>query len=195
MEEAARIDRTILEAARKVLLQHGEAASLNAVAQEAGLSRKSVYARYANREDLFVAAVRLTLRDVEPVRFAYADSFEETLRNYVEAALDLVSSSAAVAFQQALATNVHIVPQMRGEMMDASHRIFFTPLLDLLQNARASAEIVPDNTPLTALMIFNATVAYATTCKEDEPGRKPCSSNADYARLLARTVAHGLIAR
>ena len=45
LEEAAQIERAIRDAAFKVLLEQGEAATLNAVAQAAGISRKSLYAR------------------------------------------------------------------------------------------------------------------------------------------------------
>lgn len=196
VEEAARIDRAILEAARKVLLEQGETASLNAVAMEAGLSRKSVYARYASREELFVAAVRLTLQDVGPVRFADATGFEDRLYNYVMAALNIVSSNAAMAFQQVLSTNVHILPEMRGEMLTASRKIFFIPLLDLLEKARERGEIALDEPPVTAQIIFNATIAYAMMPDAGDGTRKlhrPASEQ--YARRLARTISAGLIAR
>lgn len=193
VEEVGRIDRAILEAARKVLLEQGEAASVNAVAKEAGLSRKSVYARYASREELFIAAIRLTLQDVGPVRFADAESFEDRLYNYVLTALDVVFSSAAMTFQQVLSTNIHIVPDMRGEMMAASRKIFFDPLLDLLEHAAANGEITLEEPQLTARIIFNATLAYRMTSGPESERRKPGDlSNEHYARCLARVISTGL---
>lgn len=195
VEEAGRIDRAILEAARKVLLEQGDAASLNAVAREAGLSRKTVYARYGSREELFIAAIRLTLQDVGPVRFADAASFEERLYNYVVAALDMVFSSAAMTFQQVLSTNVHIVPDMRGEMLAASRKIFFDPLLDLLEKAGEQGEITLDEPQLTARIIFNATLAYRMTFGLDPDGRQTGElSNRHYAKRLAQMVSTGLAA-
>lgn len=196
VEEGARIDRAILEAARKVLLQQGEAASLNAVAKEAGLSRKSVYARYASREELFVAAVRLTLQDAAPVQFAPADAFEDRLANYVMAALGIVFSSAAMTFQQVLSTNVHIVPDMRDEMRAAARKIFFDPLLDLLEKAGEKGEIAGDEPLLSAQIIFNSILAYMMTSSLDSAGRKPAEqANERYARGLARIISQGLIRR
>lgn len=196
VEEAARIDRAIVEAARKVLLEQGKAASLNAVAKEAGLSRKSVYARYASREDLFVAAIRLTLQDVGPVRFADAEGFEDRLYNYIMAALNIISSNAAMAFQQVLSTNVHIVPDMRDEMLVASSKIFFAPLLDLLCEAHRKGEIVLNESQLTAQIIYNAIIAYAMMpADRDGPRQLRKAPNEHYAKQLARTVSTGLVTR
>lgn len=196
VKEAARIDHAILHAARKVLLEQGEAASLNAVAKQAGLSRKSVYARYASREDLFIAAVQLTLQNVGPVQFADAANFEDRLCNYVTAALNLLSSNAAMAFQQVLSTNVHIVSDMRGEMLAASRKIFFEPLVDLLQQAHDEGKIALDEPQLTARVIFSATIAYAVTSDAEDGTRQPDKSAYEqYARRLARTISTGLVPR
>ena len=50
-------DEAILEAARKVFLAHGYKASTRQVAREAGVSEGSVFRRFRNKTDLFVAAM------------------------------------------------------------------------------------------------------------------------------------------
>lgn len=193
VEEAARIDHMILEAALKVLLEQGEAASLNAVAKEAGLSRKSVYARYASREELFVEAVRLTLRDVAPVEFPGAESFEERLGNYIIAALDLLSSTAAMTFHQVVTTHIHAVPDMRDEMIEATRKVFFAPLLDLLAKAQQAGEIGRSDPQLTAQIMFNAMIAHAMAANAYRGSNPPArASNEAYARHMARIATRGL---
>ncbi len=50
--------RTILQAARKVFLEHGfSAATTDMIQQQAGVSNSTVYAHYPTKEKLFIAVV------------------------------------------------------------------------------------------------------------------------------------------
>jgi AcrR family transcriptional regulator len=58
-EQAGEVDRRILEAATRLFLQLGfDATSCDQVAVQAGAGKASIYARYANKEELFTAVVR-----------------------------------------------------------------------------------------------------------------------------------------
>ncbi len=58
-EQAGEVDRRILEAATRLFLQHGfDATSCEQVAVLASAGKASIYARYANKEELFTAVVR-----------------------------------------------------------------------------------------------------------------------------------------
>lgn len=58
-EQAGEVDRRILEAATRLFLQLGfDATSCEQVAVQAGAGKASIYARYANKEELFTAVVR-----------------------------------------------------------------------------------------------------------------------------------------
>ncbi|WP_043432607.1 TetR/AcrR family transcriptional regulator [Cystobacter fuscus] len=58
-EQAGEVDRRILEAATRLFLHLGfEATSCDEVAVQAGAGKASIYARYANKEELFTAVVR-----------------------------------------------------------------------------------------------------------------------------------------
>jgi AcrR family transcriptional regulator len=62
LETAARIDREILHAARDLFLSHGyQRTSMAMVTCSAGVSKTTLYARYATKADLFRATVLLTV--------------------------------------------------------------------------------------------------------------------------------------
>ncbi len=58
LERAGEIEERILEAARRVFLEHGfDGASMDLIAQTARSGKPSIYARYPNKQALFAAAV------------------------------------------------------------------------------------------------------------------------------------------
>lgn len=62
LAEAVEIDRRIQEAAVDAFLTHGfDGTTMDAVAAAAGVTRRTLYARYRDKEALFVAAVPLAL--------------------------------------------------------------------------------------------------------------------------------------
>src|SRR5499427_2367748 len=61
-EETALLESRLLDAAEAVILELGHArATIDAIAKAAGATRKTIYARYANKEEIFDAAVRRLL--------------------------------------------------------------------------------------------------------------------------------------
>ena len=192
VEEAARIDQLILQAAREILIAHGESASLNAVAKSAGLSRKTVYARYANKEALFLAAARSALVGKSPITFVPAATFEAQLFNYLTEVFDLILSDAALAFQRALITNAHLLPELRDAIKDATLSMIFQPLLALIQQAATKGDIAVDDTELAARIIFDTVVGQMTAQAErTRSGHQPDDLDR-YARQLASMMCRGL---
>lgn len=62
---AAQIDQEILQAARELFLSHGyERTSMAMVTKAAGVSKTTLYARYANKADLFRASVLFTVERI-----------------------------------------------------------------------------------------------------------------------------------
>lgn len=84
----------IIEAARGLLLQHGQPVSLEAVAASAKVSRQTIYNSWPNKESLFASVIEQTVdRLLEPLTSASEDvSIEETLiqfgANYLNAITD-----------------------------------------------------------------------------------------------------------
>jgi TetR/AcrR family transcriptional regulator, mexJK operon transcriptional repressor len=194
VEEGARIDEAILSAARQVLFDQGEAATVNAVAKAAGLSRKSVYARYASRTDLFSQAIRQMLTHVGPVAFEPAGRFEDSLCNYLTAALRLVSGDDALTFQRVLALNPDFVSGLRDMMLQATRKIFVIPLVEMLETAAQAGEIAIDDARTAAGIIVNG-LFVRQIIPDFDGGRAATIPNEEYARQLARMMAMGMVPR
>jgi TetR/AcrR family transcriptional regulator, mexJK operon transcriptional repressor len=61
-QETALLESRLLDAAEAVFLEQGYArATIDAIAKASGATRKTIYARYANKEEIFDAAVRRLL--------------------------------------------------------------------------------------------------------------------------------------
>src|SRR5258708_7526951 len=62
-EEAARRDARLLDVATKLFMERGfDCTSIDAVAETAGISKPTVYARYRDKRDLFTAVLRATIQ-------------------------------------------------------------------------------------------------------------------------------------
>jgi TetR/AcrR family transcriptional repressor of mexJK operon len=62
-EEAAQRDARLLDVATKLFMERGfDCTSIDAVAETAGISKPTVYARYRDKRDLFTAVLRATIQ-------------------------------------------------------------------------------------------------------------------------------------
>ena len=62
-EEAVRRDARLLDVATKLFMERGfDGTSIDAVAETAGVSKPTVYARYQDKRDLFTAVLRATIQ-------------------------------------------------------------------------------------------------------------------------------------
>src|ERR1700730_13854404 len=63
-EEAVRRDARLLDVATTLFMERGfDGTSIDAVAEAAGVSKPTVYARYRDKRDLFAAVLRGRIRD------------------------------------------------------------------------------------------------------------------------------------
>ena len=166
--ETEEIDRAIREAALQVLLAHGEGATMHAVAQAAGISRKSLYARHPNKDALFFDAIRSLLISAEALRYDDAGTAEARLRNYVEAALAAIARPESQALQRLMRRD-HGYLALKTEMMGASRKIFFNPLIALLGEAKASGELAVEDIELTARATLHLIFAESLRLDRGEP--------------------------
>ncbi|HEX7858516.1 MAG TPA: helix-turn-helix domain-containing protein [Sphingobium sp.] len=149
LNEAGQIDCAIREAAMQMLREHGEAATLNGVAKAAGLSRKSLYARYPTKTELFLAVIRDILTGAEALTFTHGPTFEESLHNYIMAALGSIVGPGAQAIQRLMMLNPDYIATLRIEVFTAMRTIFADPLRQLLQDAQTRGQIILDDEDLT----------------------------------------------
>ncbi|WP_298159976.1 TetR/AcrR family transcriptional regulator [Brevundimonas sp.] len=109
-------DEAILQAAGDLFMEHGyEAVSLDAVAQRAGVSKATIYARYADKDALFAAVLRQ-----ECERAVSLDSFSpdpnqsvrDTLIVLATRFLDLVTGDKAMQMNRVIVAETARAPRM-----------------------------------------------------------------------------------
>lgn len=133
-EHRRRQERALLDAARALLAETGDAPTLGDVGARAGLARSSVYEYFTSRDDLLVAVVA----DVFPdwagqvhARMAAAGTPGERVWSYVGANVDLFASSEQ-AVARALTSVVE--PQLLKAPMEAFHAELQAPLIAALSD-------------------------------------------------------------
>jgi TetR/AcrR family transcriptional repressor of mexJK operon len=109
-------DEAILLAAGDLFMEHGyEAVSVDAVAQRAGVSKATIYARYADKDALFAAVLRQECeRAVSPDSFSPDpdQSVRDTLILLATRFLDLVTGDKAMQMHRVLVAETARAPRM-----------------------------------------------------------------------------------
>ena len=79
-EEAERRHRALLDAATALFLERGlNGASIDAIAERAGVAKRFIYARYADKAELFVAAIgRFVEERLSPFKVPEVVEFRES---------------------------------------------------------------------------------------------------------------------
>ncbi|GGE78358.1 TetR/AcrR family transcriptional regulator [Sphingomonas prati] len=114
-DKAGEVDRRILDAATDLFLQLGfDATSCDQVVAQAGAGKASLYARYANKEELFAAVVR---RKVERTLIPSGAvpwhlSVRDRLRAVGHSLLDHALAPEAVALMRVVVTTAHRMPDL-----------------------------------------------------------------------------------
>lgn len=195
LQEATAIDGAIRDAALNVLLEHGEAATLNAVAVAAGLSRKTVYARYSNKSALFIEVIRELLEGAMGVEYDATGSAEQRLFNYIEAAIKLVRTPKARSIQRLLTVDVAYIAALKAEMLSATRKHFFLPLVELLREADRNGEFVIAHVEATANVLI--TMIFADSVNPHDEEKMWCSPGdpEGHAEFVTNLITRGLLPR
>jgi AcrR family transcriptional regulator len=195
LAETAEFDRAIRDAAVRVLLEQGEGATMQAVALAAGLSRKTLYARYQNKTELFLQVIRDLLQAAGRIEYDTRGSAEDKLLHYIEAALDVISRPQSQAIQHLLSIDPTYIAALRSEMLSAVRKLFFEPLLVLLDEAKQSGELVIDDVAATAHVIIKLILTESRTELQDVDLLLTSPKQENYAAFLARLITRGLAPR
>jgi AcrR family transcriptional regulator len=113
--QAGDVDRRILDAATDLFVQLGfDATSCDQVVARAGAGKASLYARYANKEELFAAVVRRMVdRTLAPaIDIPWHQPLDMRLRAVGHALLAATLTPEAVALMRVVMTTAHRMPEM-----------------------------------------------------------------------------------
>lgn len=194
LTETAEIERAIREAALHVLLEHGEAATMNAVALAAGISRKSLYARYPNKSELFLDVIRGLMKPAEPLACPAEGPAEERLVTFIQHALAGISQPGSLAIQRLLRMNPAYIAAVRPDMIAATQKILGAPLAQLLQDLADTGELLIDDLEATTRAVISLILAEGLT---GDGFIKPMSPETQLheAQFVTRFILHGLMPR
>lgn len=139
----------ILTAAKPVFLKEGyEAASIDAIAGSAGISKKTIYARFSSKEDLFEAViVRFIEQNVPPIELAASQdgSVAERLHRIALALLEVALTVDAIAVRRVIIAEAVRFPEFARLLHDFGlARV--VPLIErCLEEGKNSGEIAVED--------------------------------------------------
>lgn len=166
----------ILDAARKVFLDVGfGAASMDAIANEAQVSKQTVYNHFGSKEDLFAAMVRNTC---ESMTLAFAEAArdgnpEKTLRAIAQRFMAMACADDKLALHRTLMAEVPRFPELGRIFYQSGPAVIHQFLSDYFteQNQRGALKV--DNPQVTAEQFINM----VTSCRlRAELGVEPVPS-------------------
>lgn len=194
LTETVEIERAIREAALHILLEHGEAATMNAVALAAGISRKSLYARYSNKQELFLDVIRGLLKPAEPLPYPTEGTAEERLLAFIRRALAGISQPGSLAIQRLLRLNPAYIAAVRPDMIAATQKILAAPLALLLSDLVDTGELLIDDLKATTRAVVSLILAEGLS---DDGNIKPMPTELQLreAQFVTRFILHGLMRR
>lgn len=136
---------TVLLAARNVFLTHGfSAATTDMIQQEAGVSKSTVYAHYANKEALFTAVIEAECASftntVHGIKFR-PGKLRETLTMLARAYLDIVLSPGGLAVFRVVIAEGPRFPKLAREFYLAGPQVMTMMVSEQLTSAAASGEV------------------------------------------------------
>jgi AcrR family transcriptional regulator len=195
LAETADIERAIRAAALDVLIEHGEAATLNAVAQAAGISRKSLYARYHNKADLFIDVICGLMDEADTITFAASGRFEQDLYAFIRRMIDIISDGPSVTIQRLLEIDPAYIRALRPQMRTSANRLFEQPLANLLRDAANRGEIVSGDADITARTIVKLVFAETHSFGTERDAPRSDRWQEHYAAFLSDFICKGLLPR
>lgn len=161
-EQAEARHAELLDRALDHFLDKGfEQATIDAIAADVGMTKRTVYARYADKASLFRAAVR---RAIE--RYAISDAriratdcgdLEQTLFNIAMLRINLVSSPQGLKLQRIINTESYRFPEIFTDTYELGALPTIQFLADLLERETAAGRLAIDQ-PLAAANVFMSMV-------------------------------------
>ena len=163
-EDAALIADRIVETAREQFFTHGYGAtSIETIAREAGISKRTFYHRFANKAAVFQAVANRLVHSIKPADmdhlFEGAD-LEQVLRKLGRAILQASLSPQTLALQRLLIAEATRFPELalamneQGARQDALRRI-----ATLLEAETTAGRLVTRDPLLAAEMFLQMTLS------------------------------------
>ncbi|OXS52923.1 hypothetical protein B1A99_31715 [Cohnella sp. CIP 111063] len=163
--DTSRKRESILNGAMQVFTEMGyDNASMDRIAEIAGVSKRTVYNHFTNKENLFQGVVARLLQEqqiLKQIDYNPAKSLEEQLTAFANAELFLINSPARLGLSRVL-TSVFIRDIDYARETRAKYASPLEPLIRWLVAAREDDKLQVDDPALTA-RVFYAMIEGALT--------------------------------
>ena len=137
--------QAVLQAASTVFLAHGfSAATTDMIQSKAGVSKATVYARYPNKEALFLAVIEHQCQafDAQLQALAHLNSgIADTLESLGRAYLDVVLSPEALALFRVVVAEAHRFPQIGRTFYLRGPKVIHDHVQRILDTAAEKGEL------------------------------------------------------
>jgi len=171
-EEAVRRDARLLDVATTLFMERGfDNTSIDAVAEAAGVSKPTVYARYRDKRDLFAAVLRGRIRDwLAPLSAAAEAQATESNPKTVETTLHELSRHMlahtlmpeCATLQRILAAQAVQFPELARLAHEDGWLRGVRGVAILLRQCAARGEIRVDDPELAADLFLNLLLGHST---------------------------------
>jgi TetR/AcrR family transcriptional regulator, mexJK operon transcriptional repressor len=170
-QEAVRRDARLLDVATTLFMERGfDGTSIDAVAEAAGISKPTVYARYRDKRDLFAAVLRGRIRDwLAPLSVAAEaqatdsdpQNIETTLHELSRHMLDQASMPECATLQRILAAQAVQFPELAKLAHEDGWLRGVRGVAILLRQFAARGEIRMDDPELAADLFLNLLLGHS----------------------------------
>jgi TetR/AcrR family transcriptional regulator, mexJK operon transcriptional repressor len=170
-QEAVRRDARLLDVATTLFMERGfDGTSIDAVAEAAGISKPTVYARYRDKRDLFAAVLRGRIRDwLAPLSVAAEaqatdsdpQNIETTLHELSRHMLDQASMPECATLQRILAAQAVQFPELAKLAHEDGWLRGVRGVAILLRQFAARGEIRVDDPELAADLFLNLLLGHS----------------------------------
>lgn len=152
-EEAERRHRALLDAAARLFIANGlDGVSLEAIAEEAGVAKRFVYARYRDKGELFTDAVRRLIEQRLSFIGAYEvgpAAVEQGLLAFAGMLEAAATQPEALALYRLIVTELHRFPALNRLFTDKMRLTVLGSVTRVLDVYRARGELRFDDAALT----------------------------------------------
>ncbi|WP_373079263.1 TetR/AcrR family transcriptional regulator [Zhongshania sp.] len=157
LEDVADIEKTILDVALKEFLTQGYGgASVSKIVRDAGVSKTTVYSRFASKEALFHAIMETQLESLAPADLLISPtgghSLEEGLRNYANRMLEVSLEGPMLGVNRLMYSESHRFPELGAAA--AKRTQLGVKRISRFINDCATAQGISCNDPETAAEVF-----------------------------------------
>ena len=163
-EQAEARHSALLDRALDHFLERGfEQATIEAIAADVSMTKRTVYARHADKAALFLAAMRRGIEaySVSEERIAQTrvSDLEQTLINIARLRIDLVRSPQGMKLQRLINTESYRFPSIFTTYFDVATRPTVQFLADLLQSESEAGRLAIDEPWMAANAFLSMVVS------------------------------------